>query len=115
MAFNVMARNLDDHSKNISYLMTPDGKWRLSPAYDVIYAHNPAGQWTSRHQMSLNGKRDRFERADLAAVAEAISLSKPGALLDEIADTIRRWPEFAQQAGVNEKVIREIADHHALI
>jgi serine/threonine-protein kinase HipA len=65
--------------------------------------------------MSLNGKRDRFERADLAAVAEAISLSKPGALLDEIADTIRRWPEFAQQAGVNEKVIREIADHHALI
>lgn len=115
MAFNVMARNLDDHTKNISYLMTPDGKWRLSPAYDVIYAHNPAGQWTSRHQMSLNGKRERFVRADLVAVAEAISLPKPGALLDEIADAVRRWPEFARQAGVNEKVAREIAGHHALI
>jgi len=44
MVFNVLARNLDDHSKNIGFLMNPDGEWSLSPAYDITYAHNPANQ-----------------------------------------------------------------------
>ena len=43
MVFNVVARNQDDHTKNISFLMDRDGRWRLSPAYDVTYAHNPKG------------------------------------------------------------------------
>ena len=55
MVFNVVVRNQDDHTKNISFLMDRDGKWRLSPAYDMGYAYNPDGQWTSAHQMSING------------------------------------------------------------
>ena len=58
MLFNVIARNQDDHCKNIAFLMQPDGKWSLSPAFDVTYSHNPAGKWTSQHQMTINGKRD---------------------------------------------------------
>lgn len=57
MVFNVVVRNQDDHTKNISFLMDRDGKWRLSPAYDMGYAYNPDGQWTSAHQMSINGTR----------------------------------------------------------
>jgi len=62
MLFNVVARNQDDHTKNISFLMTEKGKWTLSPAYDVVYSHNPSGQWTNQHQMSAQGKRDEFTR-----------------------------------------------------
>lgn len=40
-----------------SFLMDRGGKWRLSPAYDMGYAYNPDGQWTSAHQMSINGTR----------------------------------------------------------
>ncbi len=61
MVFNVIARNQDDHAKNIAFLMGQDGKWHLSPAFDVTYSHNPAGRWTSQHQMTINGKRDHFQ------------------------------------------------------
>jgi len=37
MVFNVLARNVDDHSKNFSFCMTHEGVWRLSPAYDLTY------------------------------------------------------------------------------
>lgn len=111
MLFNVMARDLDDHTKNIAFLMGPDGKWRLSPAYDVIYAHNPAGKWTHQHQMSLNGKRDHFSKADFLAVAEGISLAKAEPVIHEVLTAVQRWPEFAQQAGVKPAVMAEIASH----
>jgi len=115
MLFNVMARNLDDHTKNIAFLMGPDGKWKLSPAYDVIYSHNPAGQWTNQHQMSLNGKRDDFTRADLLAVAESIGLPKPDVVIGEIRHAVERWPEFAGQAGVGTRTVKEIAGNHRLV
>ena len=58
--FNVMARNQDDHVKNISFLMDRSGEWSLSPAYDVAYTYNPSDRWTGDHQMSLAGRRDDF-------------------------------------------------------
>jgi len=101
MLFNVVARNQDDHTKNIAFLMDRDGRWRLAPAFDVIYAHNPKGQWTDQHQMSINGKRDHFTRADLLAVGESISVSQPGEILDEIVTVVSEWPAYAGQAGVD--------------
>ncbi len=67
--FNVVARNQDDHVKNIAFLMDRKGVWRLSPAFDMAYSYNPSGAWTGQHQMSLNGKRDGFEAEDLMAFA----------------------------------------------
>lgn len=112
MVFNVMARNLDDHTKNIAFLMGPDGKWQLSPAYDVIYAHNPAGKWTNQHQMSINGKRDKFNKQDLLAVAEAIGLSRAEEIIDAVQAAIEKWPDYAREAGVNKKTITEISGNH---
>ncbi len=67
--FNVVGRNCDDHVKNIAFLMNRRGEWSLSPAFDVTYAWNPVGEWTSRHQMSINGKREGVEREDLLMLA----------------------------------------------
>ena len=108
MVFNVLARNQDDHTKNIAYLMGPDGQWHLSPAYDLTYSHNPAGKWTNQHQMSINGKRDHFTREDLIAVGESISLPRPGEILDEVAEAVSQWPAFARESGVEARVIEEI-------
>lgn len=100
--FNILARNQDDHIKNIAFLMDRTGTWRLSPAFDIAYAWNPDGSWTSRHQMSLNGKRDGFDRDDLSAFATfaGLKLKQFGVLLDEVRTAISRWPEFAALAGV---------------
>jgi len=94
--------------------MGPDGEWQLSPAFDVIYAHNPAGKWTNQHQMSINGKRDHFTLDDLMAVGESISLRGPGEIIDEVADAVRQWPEFARASGVDGNVIAEISRNHRL-
>ena len=114
MVFNVLARNQDDHTKNIAFLMGPDGEWQLSPAFDVIYAHNPAGKWTNQHQMSIRGKRDHFTLDDLIAVGESISIPRPGEVIDEVADAVSKWPEFAKASGVGNRLIAEIAHNHRL-
>ncbi len=114
MIFNVLARNQDDHTKNIAYLMGADGEWRLSPAYDLTYSHNPAGKWTNQHQMSINGKRDHFTREDLIAVGESISVARPGNIIDEVADAVSQWPVYARESGVDEGVIKEIRSNQRL-
>lgn len=103
--FNVVTRNQDDHVKNIAFLMNRKGEWRLSPAFDAIYALNPDGQWTNRHQMSLNNKRDRFERKDLIALAgvAGIKQSPANEMLDRVLHAARKWPGYAEQAGVPEE------------
>ena len=112
--FNVLARNQDDHTKNIAFLMNESGQWRLSPAYDVTYAHNPGGVWTQQHQMSLNGKRDHFTLIDLQQLGSSISLSKTkvNALIDEVRQALADWPKFAKQADVNEVTSQRIAHQH---
>ena len=114
MVFNVMARNQDDHTKNIAFLMNPDGKWSLSPAFDMTYSHNPAGEWTDRHQMTVNGKRDQFRKEDLLAVAASSDLKGAEQVIQEVLDAVEQWPEFAEQTGVDKKRIRHIAEQHRM-
>ena len=111
MIFNVIARNQDDHTKNIAFLMDQTGNWKLSPAFDVTYSHNPAGKWTNQHQMSINGKRDHFNLEDLIAPGDSISISKPKKIIDEVLGAIEKWPEFAGAAGVHESVTKKIAGY----
>ena len=113
-AFNIVARNQDDHVKNISFLMDRSGAWRLSPAYDVAYAYSPAGRWTARHQMSVAGKRRGFERADLLRFGETSGLKRSvaGRLIDEVVAAVRRWPEFAAAAAVPDESALRIATTH---
>jgi serine/threonine-protein kinase HipA len=108
--FNVVGRNCDDHVKNIAFLMNRRGEWRLSPAFDLSYAWNPSGEWTSRHQMSVNGKRDGFEREDLLALAKAADIKKARAeqMVDSVMESVRRWPDFAGEAGVAEASVEKI-------
>lgn len=102
MAFNVVARNQDDHVKNIAFLMDQSGNWSLSPAFDMTYSFNPAGQWTASHQMTLNGKRDDFTMADFKACAKTASMKRgrAEAIVKEVQSTVSRWKDYAEAAGV---------------
>ncbi|MCR5325153.1 MAG: type II toxin-antitoxin system HipA family toxin [Bacteroidales bacterium] len=114
MVFNVVVRNQDDHTKNISFLMGPDGKWQLSPAYDMGYAYNPDGAWTSTHQMSVNGKFDGILRADLLAFAGANNIKNAGEIIDQVCECSSNWPELARNCGVPEQMIQSIAPNMML-
>jgi serine/threonine-protein kinase HipA len=112
MVFNVIARNQDDHTKNIAFLMDQDGEWTLSPAFDMTYSHNPAGEWTDRHQMTVNGKRDQFTKEDLLSVAASSDLKGAEQVIQKVLEAVKQWPEFAGQAGVDNKRTENITKQH---
>ena len=103
MVFNVIARNQDDHVKNIAFLMDRSGNWSLAPAFDMTYSYQPGGLWTSSHQMTINGKRDNFVLDDFHACGKSALLKRgqARAILNETRQVISRWRDYADQAGVN--------------
>lgn len=105
MVFNVVARNHDDHTKNIAFLMNRSGKWALAPAYDVIYSWNKDGEWTNQHQMSINGKRDHFQINDFFECGKTALLkrSRVRDIIDDVQKAVSKWPNFASTAGLLEQ------------
>ena len=103
MTFNIIARNQDDHVKNIAFLMDREGNWSLAPAFDVIYSYQPTGVWTSSHQMTMNGKRDDFMLDDFKSCAKAAVMKRGRAetIIEEVRTVVARWREYADDAGVN--------------
>ena len=116
MAFNIIARNQDDHVKNIAFLMDKAGQWSLSPAFDMTYSYNPKGIWTGSHQMSLNGKRDGFGIGDFEACARNAAMKRGRAkeILAEVQQAVVRWPEFAASSGVHDDYMEKIEAAHRL-
>ena len=110
MAFNIVARNQDDHVKNIAFLMNKSGEWSLSPAFDMTYSFNPAGAWTASHQMTMNGKRDHFTMEDFNACAKKVSMKRGRAakIVAEVQATVSKWKSFAEKAGVRDGVREKI-------
>ena len=116
MVFNVVARNQDDHVKNIAFLMNQQGEWSLAPAFDVTYSYNPSGSWTATHQMTLNGKRDGFALADFEACAKAALMKRGRAatIIEEVREAVKHWPEFAAEAKLSGKWQNKIQKTHRL-
>ena len=114
VVFNVVVRNQDDHTKNISFLMDSSGKWRLSPAYDIGYAYNPDGVWTSAHQMSINGKFDDITRADLLELAARNNIRDASQIIDNVCCTCSLWKRLAKECDVPESIIDSIFENMQL-
>jgi serine/threonine-protein kinase HipA len=115
MAFNVMAANCDDHTKNSSFMLREGGRWELAPAYDVTFAFNPAGEWTWQHLMAVNGKFANISQADLLAVADRFGIGTAPKVLQQVRNAVTAWPDFAGQAGVNPVETSRILANHSLL
>lgn len=108
MVFNVLARNCDDHTKNIAFLMDQDGNWSLSPAYDICHAYRPNSPWVSHHSLTINGKVEGITRQDLLTVSKSMDIKKGGLIIDQIAEVVANWKEYAEELKVPSKLIEEI-------
>jgi serine/threonine-protein kinase HipA len=115
IAFNVMASNCDDHSKNISFVLRSRADWEIAPAYDLIYAYNPKGEWTYQHLISVNGKFNDIGRGDLLTLADRFQIGIAPKLLAEVRDAVAAWPQFAAQAQVSTGAIDRIRSHQVLL
>ena len=103
MVFNEYAKNYDDHTKNISFLMDKKGVWSLTPAYDVTFSYRKDSIWVSAHQMLINGKANKISKEDFLKVAEKVDIKKVDALkcIEEVLDSVSKWEEFAREAGLS--------------
>ena len=115
MVFNVVTRNHDDHTKNHSFIMNNNGQWNLAPAYDLCYSYNPQGRWTSRHQMSINGKQDGFTYDDLLSVAQRMGIKRGKEIVEKVVDTVSLWDNYAGKAGVKVEHLKEIKSNLLLL
>jgi serine/threonine-protein kinase HipA len=104
MLLNVMGRNCDDHTKNFAFVMSEQGTWKLSPAYDVCHAYRPASPWVSKQSLSVNGKRENISKDDLLAVAKSLNIKKATKIFAQVSETVSRWEDYADEQKVPEKL-----------
>lgn len=110
MLFNVIVRNQDDHTKNFSFLMDEKGSWSTAPLYDLTYSKGEG--YTSKHQMSINGKRDEFTMEDIKLVSRMFDIAKDSEI-EELSKGIKdyfisRFQEEAKELKVDSKKIEKI-------
>ena len=110
MVFNCLAVNQDDHVKNISFIMDRNGKWRLSPAYDITFSYNPTNKWLRAHQMSVNGKADDIQLSDLLESGKNMGIKERSCkkIIDEVKNSVENFAMYAEEAKLSEKVISRI-------
>lgn len=104
MAFNVIARNCDDHTKNFAFTMSKSGEWSLSPAFDVCHAYRPSSSWVSQHCLSVNGKRNNITRKDLLTVAKNMNIKGGDEIIDKVNAVVSNWPNYADRQKVDPKL-----------
>jgi len=104
--FNVLSVNQDDHVKNLSFHMDQNGRWKLTPAYDLTFSKG--GNWTSRHQMSLCGKREGFSLQDLLDLGDELTLSHPGRIIDSVREAVSTFSVLAKELDTPSDGTQEI-------
>lgn len=108
MVFNVLAANCDDHTRSLSFLMDAAGTWSLSPAYGLTHAFTPYGEWKFRHRMSVNGKFRDIARQDFEAVGNRFSVPDHEGIVRDVAEAVRRWPEFATAVRLTQDALLRV-------
>ena len=112
MVFNVVAKNCDDHTKNVSFLMDKTGSWSLSPAYDLTYAYDPSSYWNAQHLMGINGKFEDFTKKDFEKIGRETGVKNWNSIVEQVCDFVSRWPEYAKSAGVDKSLYKKIGAVH---
>lgn len=115
MVFNVMARNCDDHTKNFSFMMNPNGEWQLAPAYDICHAYRPGSDWVSQHALSINGKRKNIKKEDLLSLAKEMNIKNAIEIIDRIAEIVSNWEYYAEKVQVDQELKESIQSTHILL
>ena len=109
IVFNVVARNVDDHSKNFSFCMDNQGNWRLSPAYDLTYSiDRDAPHYLNRHMLTINGKNELINRQDLEKIAISNEIKDYNQLISRVQDGINNFEKYATELDIPKQLTNSI-------
>lgn len=109
MVFNILANNTDDHNKNFSFLMDEQGRWTLSPAYDMTYIFNTGGFLPeTNHCLMICGKMSGITKEDVLLLAKENGIRKAKEIIDEVATSIKEFRPIATKYGVQDRWIASV-------
>jgi serine/threonine-protein kinase HipA len=116
MVFNILSNNTDDHNKNFSFIMSKDGSWRLSPAYDITYIINRGGYLPNEdHCMFIRAKLRNITRDDIIEFARDNGIRRPDAIIRDVVGSLKQFCSVASKHGVAEewigRVENTLSDH----
>lgn len=108
MVFNYVAGVSDDHNKNFSFLMDKTGRWRLSPAYDVMFSANTwENSFAHIHCMGVMGERSSLTTSDFIEFAEDF-VDKPEEKIRRVFDAVSHFLPLCEQYGVEREIAEKI-------
>ena len=108
MVFNVLAENVDDHTKNFSFVMYPNGEWHISPAYDIVFSADPDSHFYRNHELTVLGKRKNITKQDLMLFAQRQDIRNASSIIEEVEDVVMNFKSYAEKVGIDEHWIRKI-------
>lgn len=108
MVFNVIAENVDDHTKNFSFIMLPNGEWHISPAYDIVFSADPDSHFYRNHELTILGKRKNITKQDLLLFAQRQDIKNAASIIDEVAEVVMNFKAYAEMVEIDDYWIRKI-------
>ena len=99
--FNYLAGVTDDHDKNFSFMMSENGTWKLSPAYDVTFTVNYKNRFIGDHHAMSVEENDRLlTRRQLLRLAMENDIRQPDEIIREISSVLHTYVSKAEEAGI---------------
>lgn len=108
MVFNVIAENVDDHTKNFSFIMLPNGEWHISPAYDIVFSADPDSHFYRNHELTILGKRKNITKQDLLLFAQRQDIKNAASIIDEVAEVVMNFKAYAEMVEIDDYWIQKI-------
>lgn len=108
MVFNVIAENVDDHTKNFSFIMLPNGEWHISPAYDIVFSADPDSHFYRNHELTILGKRKNITKQDLLLFAQRQDIKNAASIIDEVAEVVMNFKAYAEKVEIDDYWIKKI-------
>lgn len=116
MVFNVIAENVDDHTKNFSFIMLPNGEWHISPAYDIVFSADPDSHFYRNHELTILGKRKNITKQDLLLFAQRQDIKNAASIIDEVTEVVMNFKAYAEKVEIDDywikKIMRVIEENH---
>lgn len=97
--FNVYASNMDDHSKNVAFLMNENGNWCLAPAFDLTFSPSPGGY----HSLSVGNIYQEIGKKELLKLSSYFGINNGNEIIDQVKEIISKWNMFSTEAEINKK------------
>lgn len=109
MVFNILGSNVDDHNKNISFLMDDCGKWSLAPAYDITYClDSNSSKLYNRHELTIQGKTYDITSIELLTIGEKNDIRNCSLIIQEIKETVSNIDLYAKRVDIPNTVLHTI-------